>query len=604
MLPTRTATQPKFSRGLIAETGVIPAGYQLIRDTFPFQVVDKKTVVEDINGSPQPVTRVTGLFQMGDKENANGRYYPTNDVLIPAVRQIQEDIGARAVMGEYDHPCWGSSDFRVLTVDGWKEFADIKVGDYVWSRVDGVSKPSRVNAIVDEPYDGMAYHFKNKFIDAIATPGHRFLLDTRSDGGHRPHQTYRTAEDIFVSGNAYRHERIPRTAKWQQVQTPTFTLPSGLELDAKDFCAFLGIYLAEGFVKTKWTINICQRSQYGIDAISELLQRLPFKWHRIDKGFAVVSKDLVAYLKPLGDKYTKRVPVEIKRLDADCLNMLVNWYCIGDGRLVKSRPSRPLQESWNYDPDTSLAGCGTATVSRPYVRAEVFTVSKQLLYDLHECLVLSGGCGTVSIIKPKDRLIKGRCILAVNSQPLYQLHVAKFKNITLDRRMLSIEQVHHIGRIYCLSVDHGNFYMEHKGHSFWTGNSDAKIHLDRCSHLITKLWMEGKKVYGQAEVLHLLPCGAMLRGLFEHKVRVGISSRGVGDMEVQEQNGHETYRVMPGYAFVTFDAVAEPSVGGAILNITEGLNKRLTPLRQQKARFSPQTYQNMLVAEIDKFFDL
>lgn len=134
--------------------------------------------------------------------------------------------------------------------------------------------------------------------------------------------------------------------------------------------------------------------------------------------------------------------------------------------------------------------------------------------------------------------------------------------------------------------------------------ADAKIHLDRVSHLITKLWMEGHKVYGEAEILHNLPCGAALRGLFEHKVRVGISSRGVGDMEVAEQNGQEIYRVMPGYAFVTWDAVAEPSVNGAILNIQESLNKRLRPLQKEQRRLSPQAYNNLLVSEIDKFFGL
>ncbi len=134
--------------------------------------------------------------------------------------------------------------------------------------------------------------------------------------------------------------------------------------------------------------------------------------------------------------------------------------------------------------------------------------------------------------------------------------------------------------------------------------SDAKIHLDRVSHLITKIWMEGKKVYGEAEILHRLPCGAALRGLFEHKVRVGISSRGVGDMEVVEQGGQEVYRVMPGYAFVTWDAVAEPSVNGAILNIQESMNRRLRPLRQERRKFSPETYDKMLVAEINSFFGL
>jgi len=134
--------------------------------------------------------------------------------------------------------------------------------------------------------------------------------------------------------------------------------------------------------------------------------------------------------------------------------------------------------------------------------------------------------------------------------------------------------------------------------------SDAKIHLDRVSHLITKIWMDGRKVLGEAEILHSLPCGAMLRGLFNHKVRVGISSRGVGDMEVVENNGHQIYNVVPGYSFVTWDAVAEPSVSGAVLNIQEGLNKRLQPIQRSRPRFSEETYQRILVKEINNFFGL
>lgn len=133
--------------------------------------------------------------------------------------------------------------------------------------------------------------------------------------------------------------------------------------------------------------------------------------------------------------------------------------------------------------------------------------------------------------------------------------------------------------------------------------TDAKIHLDRVSHLISKIWMEGRKVYGTAEVMHRLPCGACLRGLFEHKARVGISSRGVGDMEVVEQGGQEMYRVMPGYSFVTWDAVAEPSVSGAILNIQEGLQRQLRPTTK-KAQFPTETYQKMLVKEINRYFGL
>ncbi len=104
----------------------------------------------------------------------------------------------------------------------------------------------------------------------------------------------------------------------------------------------------------------------------------------------------------------------------------------------------------------------------------------------------------------------------------------------------------------------------------------AKVHLDRISHLVTSLSMDGKKVYGKAEILDNQPYGRCLRGLFERKTRVGISSRGVGDMEMYEAaNNKQCYRVMPGYTYVTWDCVAEPSVRGAILNIQEGVQKKV-----------------------------
>ena len=61
---------------------------------------------------------------------------------------------------------------------------------------------------------------------------------------------------------------------------------------------------------------------------------------------------------------------------------------------------------------------------------------------------------------------------------------------------------------------------------------------------------------------------------------------------------------MPGYAFVTWDAVAEPSVSGAILNLQESLQKRTKPIHENKARFGKEIYQAMLVREINDFFGL
>jgi hypothetical protein len=85
-------------------------------------------------------------------------------------------------------------------------------------------------------------------------------------------------------------------------------------------------------------------------------------------------------------------------------------------------------------------------------------------------------------------------------------------------------------------------------------------------------------------------------------VQVGISSRGVGDMEIVEHNGKDIYKVLPGYTFVTWDVVAEPSVSGAVLNISESLNRRVRPIQEKRHMFKPEVYQDMLVKEINKYF--
>ena len=129
---------------------------------------------------------------------------------------------------------------------------------------------------------------------------------------------------------------------------------------------------------------------------------------------------------------------------------------------------------------------------------------------------------------------------------------------------------------------------------------DAKIHLDRISHLITKIWMEGKTVMGEAEIISELPHGAQLNTLLRHG-RVGISSRGIGDMEIRENGGQELYYVTEGYRFVTWDAVAEPSVTGAVLQLCEG---KLKPIKRSGAKPSYKpAYDRMLAQEVQKYLN-
>ncbi len=113
---------------------------------------------------------------------------------------------------------------------------------------------------------------------------------------------------------------------------------------------------------------------------------------------------------------------------------------------------------------------------------------------------------------------------------------------------------------------------------------DAKIHLDRVSHLLTKLWMEDAAVFGEMEILAKTPMGAIAKALVESKVQLGISSRGVGDMETVIHEGNQVYKVLPGFTFVTFDIVAEPSVQGSYLSIRENRDRLLKKVHHDAPR--------------------
>lgn len=104
---------------------------------------------------------------------------------------------------------------------------------------------------------------------------------------------------------------------------------------------------------------------------------------------------------------------------------------------------------------------------------------------------------------------------------------------------------------------------------------DAKMHTENACILLTKLWMENKDVYGQFEILEGLPSGQILKALMDQGVTVSISSRGVGDMETDlMEDGTEVNRVLPGFRFVCFDAVNEPSVKGTSLSVMESKQRQ------------------------------
>jgi hypothetical protein len=84
---------------------------------------------------------------------------------------------------------------------------------------------------------------------------------------------------------------------------------------------------------------------------------------------------------------------------------------------------------------------------------------------------------------------------------------------------------------------------------------DLKINLDRVSHMITQMWMDGPNGFGKLKILPT-PMGQLVSTMLESGVKLGVSSRGSGN--VSDLDGR-----VSDFEIVTVDIVAQPSAPNA-----------------------------------------
>jgi len=96
----------------------------------------------------------------------------------------------------------------------------------------------------------------------------------------------------------------------------------------------------------------------------------------------------------------------------------------------------------------------------------------------------------------------------------------------------------------------------------------AVINLKNVSHNIKELYWDGNDLMGKIEVLPT-PSGNILKELFNNKITVGISSRGMGSVKPLGENRVE---VEDDFELLCWDFVSTPSTHGAFMKPT-GLNE-------------------------------
>jgi Prohead core protein serine protease len=127
--------------------------------------------------------------------------------------------------------------------------------------------------------------------------------------------------------------------------------------------------------------------------------------------------------------------------------------------------------------------------------------------------------------------------------------------------------------------------------------TNLRINLDRVSHMIESMWCEGSNGYGKMKILPT-PMGHIVRTMLESGVKLGVSSRGSGNVDDASGKVSE-------FDIVTVDIVAQPSAPNAypkaiyegLLNMKGGL-KTLDMARELNGDRKVQKYLATEVARL------
>ena len=147
------------------------------------------------------------------------------------------------------------------------------------------------------------------------------------------------------------------------------------------------------------------------------------------------------------------------------------------------------------------------------------------------------------------------------------------KNHFIQGVFMQAEQKNRNGRIYPLGIMTNEVTRYNKdlvGRNRALGELNhpqgPTVNLDRVSHMVKDLHLEGNDVVGKAKLLDT-PMGNIAKNLVKEGAQLGVSSRGMGSLE--ERNGSNY--VKDDFMLSAIDIVADPSAPGAFVNgIMEG----------------------------------
>ena len=366
----------------------------------------------------------------------------------------------------YGPPGCFDEQTEILTKQGWKKYTQL-ADDEVVATLNPATNELEYNPIVRKiqyRYEGKMYHLESTQVSMMVTPDHQLWVGKKSTQG-RVKFDFAHPGEVFGKSNGANCPYYKKDAKWRGIDRESVLLPqresgSGprheeIRIPMSEWVPFFGLWLAEGYTAYRggnYHVGIRTLDKDLLEFAYDCFKRWGLNPHYSSDGrVTVLNKQLYELLRPIGDKYTKYIPDEIKDLPPALLQSVLEYYARGDG----------THEADEAEVGATRVRCQT---SSPRLRDDLMEIA--LKAGLACNYVVHTEAGSTATVVGAD----GRERTITRTTANYRLSFLYQKGETrVDKPSLELWE-DYSGIVWDVTVQNHVIFVRRNGKAVWSGN--------------------------------------------------------------------------------------------------------------------------------------
>ncbi len=366
----------------------------------------------------------------------------------------------------YGPPGCFDEQTELLTKQGWKKYTEL-ADDEVIATLNPATNELEYHAIerkIQYHYEGKMYHLESTQVSLMVTPDHNLWVG-KVTGSGKVKYGFAHPSEAFVGDGAGKHPYYKKDAKWRGESTDYVILPrrmsgSGprheeVRIPMSEWAPFFGLWLAEGY-----TAYSGGNYHVGIRNLDRDLLRFAYdsfkRWglnphYSSDGRVTVLNKQLYELLRPIGNKYSKYIPAEMKNLPPPFLRKILEYYARGDG----------THDDVDAEVGETRVRCQT---SSPRLRDDLMEVSLKAGFECnYEVHVVPGSEAVIVDADGRERTI-------TRTAANYRLRILSRRGETRVDKPRVEEWEDYSGTVWDVTVPNHILYVRRNGKPVWSGN--------------------------------------------------------------------------------------------------------------------------------------